>query len=166
MARSLESWFERLQDKPVSTTYKIIAVILGMVVVFTLALWGVKTGWSYWWGQGGAIQQKNSTQNFIAAQAQFHRDLTMIAADKQNMKTTQQQISQFNAAHPDYQGNGTPFDPLAQQLNTYQTVLAGQQQTCQATVADYDTAAQSYLTQDWRDANLPSQLDAATECQP
>jgi hypothetical protein len=164
MARSVDEWADRFIEKPVSTTVKVGSILIMIGFIFTAAIWGLQTNFSYWWGQGGAIQQKNSTQNFVAAQAQFLRDLALIHADQQNMRTTQRMIDQFNTAHPNYEGNGSPYDPLAQQLNNYETTLAGQQQGCQATVADYDTAARAYLTADWRDANLPETLDPTTEC--
>jgi hypothetical protein len=42
--------------------------------------------------------------------------------------------------------------------NTNLTCL---EQECQSTVADYNTNAQSYLTQDWRNAALPNHLDTS-----
>lgn len=165
MARSVSDWIDRFDEKPFSTTIQAGALLIAIGVVFTAIIWGITSGGSYWWGQGGAVQQKNSTANFIQAQAQFHRDLNAIQADQVKITQAKQAVTQFQQQHPGYAGNGTAFDPLAQQLDELNTTLTGLQQGCENEVADYNTAAQSYLSEDWRDAGLPDHLDVATTCQ-
>lgn len=166
MARDLENWADRLERRPTMTVLQLGLVAIGVIAILTAVIWGLATGGSYWWGRGGAIQQKNSTQNFVSAQAQFHRDLNAIAADKVKITAAQKVVDQFTQAHAGFQGNGTPYDPLAQQLANDNEVLTGLAQGCQNEVADYNTAAESYLSADWRDANLPDHLDPATACVP
>ncbi len=166
MARDLEDWGDRLERRPTMTVLQLGLVITGIVVILTAVIAGIATGGSYWWGRGGAIQEKNSTGNFLSAQAQFHRDLNAITADKVKIQQAEAVVTQFTVDHPSFQGNGTPYDPLAQELSGDREVVTGLQQGCQNEVADYNTAAQSYLSADWRDANLPEQLDPATACTP
>jgi hypothetical protein len=166
MARSVEDWGGRLERSPVKTTLQLGLSMIAVAAVLTAVTWGLATHFSYWWGQAGATQDKNSSTNFEQAQAQFHRDLNAIAADKVKIEQAQAVIDQFNHDHPSYQGNGTPYDPLAQELGNDRETLQGLEMGCQNEVSDYNTVAQSYLTMDWRDANLPAQLDPATACKP
>jgi hypothetical protein len=164
--KSADGWGRNFEDKPVATTIKLFAIVLAVGFVFTAVIWGVGSGFSYWWGRGGAVQEKNSTSNFISAQAQFHRDLNAIEADRTKIQGAQASLDQWNQQHPNFQGNGTPYDPLAQQQANDQEALQGLQMGCANEAADYNTAAQSYLSADWRDAGLPDHLDPAAVCDP
>lgn len=169
MARSVEDWADDFQDRPFKTSAKfgVRAIVVCTVCVIaalacTAVVWGLMTGGSYWWGQAGATQQKNSSQNFIDAQARFHNDQNAVTADQAKIVDAKAAIAQFDAAHPGYQGNGTPYDPLAQQETNLQTTLTGLQQGCQNEVTDYNDAAQGFLTADWRDAGLPEELSLSS----
>lgn len=164
--KSSEGWSSDLESKPGITIFKAaVLVTIGIVIIVAL-VWGLRTGGSYWWGRGGAIQDKNSSANFEQAQALFHRDYTAVQADRVKIQAAQRDLDAWNAAHPGYQGNGTPFDPLAQQQANKQATLTGLQQGCLGEVSDYDTAAQAYLTRDFRDTGLPASLDVTTACDP
>lgn len=134
-------------------------LVLGVVFL----AWGLWVLLSPAKGAGDAYVQKNSANNWVAAQAGFHRDYETIKAFGQQISDAQQQLTSYEAAHPSL-GNGTPYDPVAQQDTNLRTTLTGLQQQCQNTVSDYNTRAQSYLTRDFRDAGLPDRIDVTTEC--
>lgn len=157
MARTVDDWAGRLDRSPIKTITQLGLLAIGIIAVFVIAIWGIRTGFSYWWGRGAATQEKNSSQNWIAAQRTFHQDVNDVTADQAKIASAKKDIHGFEAAHPSL-GNGTPYDPLAQQDGNLRTTLQGLQQQCQNTVAGYNTDAQSYLTEDWRDADLPEQL--------
>jgi hypothetical protein len=162
MRRSAEEWADDLEGKPLVTGFKILGILLGTGIVIVMILWGFGVITAPWKGQGDAYQQKNSAQNWVAAQKTFHTEFNDVEAYKAKIAQSQKDITAYEIAHP--QANGTPFDPAAQQDANLHTVLTGLQQQCQNTVADYNTNAESYLTESWRDAQLPDHLDPAT-CQ-
>lgn len=164
--RSSEGWAGDLERRPGITIFKAAVLVVLGVVIITALVWGLMTGGSYWWGRGGAIQDKNSSDNFEQAQALFHRDYNAVVIDRQKIQDAQADLDQWRRDHQGYQGNGTPYDPLAQEQASKETNLRGLTQGCLNEVADYDTAATSYLTQDFRDAGLPETLDATTACDP
>jgi hypothetical protein len=158
MARTVEDWAHRLESRPTKTVTQLGLLVIGVVAIFVIAIWGITTGFSYWWGQGDAYQQQNSAQNWIAAQRAFHKENQDVQADVQKIADAKRAITAYEDQHPEV-GNGTPYDPTAQEDANLHSTLTGLQQNCQNTVAEYNTDAESYLTEDWRDADLPSQLD-------
>lgn len=157
--RSAAGWESDFERRPLWTGTKLTVAVVLSVFVVVAVVFGIITGFSYWWGQGGAVQQKNSTGNFVAQEARFHNDQNAALADVAKIKDARQAITAFDQAHPGYQGNGTPYDPLAQQLGDLNTTLQGLQQGCQNEVTDYNDAASEFLSADWRDAGLPPHLD-------
>lgn len=162
MFRSANSWADRFESKPGVTILQAGVTVIVILFLLTALIWGGLTGFSYWWGQAGAVQQKNSTQNFIAAQKQFHEDQNDVQTDVVKIQAARQALNAHNA-------QPVPADSLGayefeQETTSLQTTLTGLQQSCDNTVADYDTAAQSYLTENWRDAGLPPTLDPSV-CQ-
>jgi len=151
-------WERGLDRRPVRTLFQLGA--LGVVITFVLAVlgWGLVTGFSFWWGQGDAYRQKNSSQNWVAAQRAFHQENNDVTAFQAKIALAKQTLVAFNQQHPSV-GNGTPYDPDLLQQSSLQSDLTGLQQQCLNTVQSYNTDAQSYLTQDWRDADLPQRLD-------
>jgi len=157
--RSAAGWEKDLERRPFWTVTKAVVAVILTVLVLIALVFGITTGFSYWWGQGNAVQQKNSTQNFLAAQQEFHLDQNAVTLDVQKIATDKANLAQFQQAHPDWSGNGTPYDPDAQQYGNLQVTLQGDQRDCLNHIQDYDTAAQSFLTEDWRGADLPPTLD-------
>lgn len=158
MAKSAERWADDLENKPVRTIVKAVAIVVAVVVVIFAILWGFGVVSAPWKGKGDAYREKESAQNWINAQRTFHQQFNDVQAYQAKIASAKTQLDDFTKVHPNV-GNGTPFDPLLQQQSNLQTTVTGLQQSCQNTVADYNTNAQSYLTQDWRDAGLPEQLD-------
>jgi hypothetical protein len=164
--RSSDGWGRDLERKPVATAIKAAVIVILVAFALTALVGGVATNFSYWWGQNGATRDKNSTSNFESAQVQFHRDYNAVATDRVKIQQAQADLGAWQQAHPNYQGNGTPFDPLAEQESEKQGVVTGLRLGCLNEVTDYDTASQAYLSADWKDAGLPASLDPATACDP
>lgn len=162
MRRSTEDWADELESRPIATGLKwwFGAIALIVVTVVLLFVFGVVT--APWKGKGDAYQQKNTSANWVAAQRAFHQQYNDIQAYKAKIAAAKRDLDDFEHAHPNL-GNGTPYDPLAQQDQNLRTTLTGLGQQCQNTVTGYNTDAQSYLTQDFRDAGLPDRLDPS-EC--
>jgi hypothetical protein len=158
MRRSVDDWAEDLDRRPVTVGLKLLGLFIGVIVVVCVALWGFGVISSPFKGKGDAYQEKNTSENWVAAQRAFHQEkndydayLVKIAGAKDDVKT-------FEEAHPQL-GNGTPYDPIAQQDGNLHTTLQAVQQQCVNVATQYNTDSQSYLTQDFKDAGLPESLD-------
>lgn len=122
-----------------------IGVSLAVIVlVYLAAVWisGPK-------GQGDAIIEKNSSENFIQQQAEFERSY-------QDILSTDQKITLAYAAK-----EAAPEDKTAQQTYT------GLQSYCLSAVAEYNANARSFLSEDFRAADLPAEIntnDTTTDC--
>jgi hypothetical protein len=159
MPRSVENWADRTERSPVKTVFQLVALGVILVVAVMAALWGLGVVTAPWKGAGDAYQQKNSAQNWVAAQRQFHQDQNDVQADQAKIAAAKTALNGFRGANPAPTGDAIAYQQWSQQEANYQTTLTGLQQQCQNTVASYDTDAQSYLTENWRDADLPPQLD-------
>lgn len=121
----------------------LIASVLGV------AAWGIKVATSGVRGQGDAEQQKNSASNWTAAQARFrqlHEDIF----------ATDRKLDVLAA-----QAKADPADKVAQ------TTYAGTVSYCLGLVGTYNAEAKTYLSQDFRDADLPERIDNSdptTDC--
>lgn len=161
MNRSAEGWSDDLEDKPVKTIFKWIGIIFGICVVLTVAVWGIGVGLSWWGGQGDAYQQKNSAQNWVSAQKEFHQDQNDVTSDQANIATAKKTLSDWQKANPAPTNDPIAYTQWSQQETNYQTAVTGPQQACRNSVQDYNTASESYLTEDWKDAGLPITLDTS-----
>jgi nitrogen fixation-related uncharacterized protein len=116
----------------------IIACIV-MILVISAVLFGLGVVTAPWAGKGRAYQQQQSSNNRIFAQQQF-QDL-----------------------YNDYQATVAKiptYIQLAKSGDTAATTnLAGLTSHCADVVGQYNAASGKYLTKDFRDANLPDQLD-------
>ncbi|GAC1369340.1 MAG: hypothetical protein NVSMB39_1060 [Candidatus Saccharimonadales bacterium] len=140
--------------------------VIGIIVVVGLiggGIWAFNVFFSPAKGAGDAYAQKNSAQNWTNAQAQFNQDYQAVLAFDSQIADAQANLAQFEKAHPQL-GNGTPYDPVAEQDANLRRTVTGLTQQCQNTVAAYNTRANSYLSKDFRDANLPAQIPAGEHC--
>jgi hypothetical protein len=158
MRRSIDDWMDDVESRPVVTGLKVLFGFLALAVLIAVGLWFLGVVASPWQGKGDAKKDKNSAANWIAAQRGFHQEREDVTAFQAKIATARQDLQAFEQSHP---SNGTPYDPNAQQAQNLRTTLTGLQQQCVNTVATYNTDAQSYLTEDWRDADLPDHLDPA-----
>lgn len=165
MRRTMSDWEQEAEDRPVVTTLKFwfwtVAIVVVTGVAVTAALWVTGVATAPWKGKGDAYQEKHSSGNWVAAQRAFHQQYNDVQGYKAKIAAAKQELAAVQAQYPT--SNGTPYDPGAQQVANARATLTGLTQQCQNTVTGYNTDAQSYLTQDFRDAGLPERLDPA-EC--
>ncbi len=124
----------------------VIFVICGLL---TISVWAFRVGTSETKGQGDAQIQKNSANNWVNAQREFNRLYQEIQADDRKINDAWT----ASIANPD--------DAVLK------TNYIGLKQHCNTLVGDYNTNARSFLTEDFRDADLPEQInmaDSATDC--
>lgn len=123
-------------------------VLLIIFIAFVVAglIWGANVLLSGPRGQGEAIVQRNSSENFIAAQARFEDLYQEIEASQGNI---------------DVAKNALANDP---EDRTLQTNLSGVLAHCNNTVADYNAEARKFLSEDFRAVDLPASIDADTTC--
>lgn len=125
-----------------------LASFLGLVLI-SWAGWAIGVAASGPKGQGDAIKTKNSSQNWTAAQARFEdQHQAIISADEK--------IAIHEAALA-----ADPKNP------TLQTNLTGVTTACISAVADYNAESRKFLSEDFKSADLPYQIDKsdpATDC--
>lgn len=124
-------------------------IVIGVIVVGAL-FWGIKVATSGPRGQGDAFAQKNSAENWTRAQAEFNRRY-------QGIKALDKNVNQAAVA--------LKRDPK----NTRRQVeYDGNVRNCNDAVANYNSLSRSYLSEQFRDADLPYQIedtDPTTDCQ-
>lgn len=132
--------------------WKTVGVVLFIVVVVVAAWWfsyGAKVLSSAPIGQGDAIIQKNSAENWTKAQADFEDLYAGIEAQDQ-MVTLLAEAAKG--------GDASTFDSRN---------YAGARMNCLEMVGDYNAKARSYLSADFRAADLPERIDttmSSTDC--
>lgn len=131
---------------------KVAAGILAIIIAITLigwAGWAISVAASGPKGQGDAIKTKNSAENWTAAQARFEKQYqAVIGAD--------QKIAIHRSAL-----EADPKNP------TLQTNLTGILGTCTSAVAEYNAESRKYLSEEFKSADLPYQIDQTnplTDC--
>lgn len=147
---SRKPWYE--SDNPSvlarSTAWRAGLAIIGIVVFVSLisaAVWGVNVLTSDPKGRGDAYRQKESANNRIFAQQSFEQRYADIQATVAKIGAAEKVRTESSEAETRYEG-----------LTSY----------CAQVVGEYNAAARSYTTQDFRSADLPSQLDPTTDCEP
>lgn len=138
----------------------IIVVVLVFSTVIGAGTWALRVATSDAKGRGDAIVQKNSAVNRTQAQAQFHTNFESIRSLDQRLSDAQKMLDAFNAAHPTV-GNGTAFDPMAEQQANLQRTVTGLQQQCRSAVADYNASTETFTLQDFRDSDLPFKVESS-----
>lgn len=136
-----------------------VAIIVLVCVFGGIAVWGFTVVTSNAKGAGDAVIQKNSALNRTQAQAQFNSGFQSIKSLDQKLSDAQAQLDAFNKSHPNV-GNGTPYDPTAEQQANLQRSVTGLQQQCHNAVADYNASTRTYTLEDFRDTDLPKSIDA------
>ena len=132
---------------------KAVATVIGGILVVALVVvgvWVIKVQTSGVRGEGNAIIKKNSAENWTAAQARFEGLYAEIEATDQKIVVAKQQMD------------------LNPEDRTAQDNYFGTKTVCLSMVADYNSEARSFLSQDFRAADLPDQIDnrnPTTDCQ-
>lgn len=157
------TWEKGFDKRPVRTGLRLTAALIGSLMLLGAGVWGVRVLLSGPKGGGDGVIQKNSSDNWINAQTQFHQDF-------QTYTTYLTQITDAAKTLADYEKQPRPTDGLGsmtwqEQDKNLRTTLTGLSQQCQNTVTDYNTRSKAFLSKDFKDDGLPDQLDA-TQCKP
>jgi len=149
-----DPWYESRDPSRVARGFSwraALAIIVAIVFFGGIgaAIWAFRTASSDVKGRGDAVQNKNSGINRVGAQERFQTLYNaVLAAD--------QRIDVMAAA-----AKKTPGDLVAQ------TNLTGATNYCIQAVADYNAETHKYSARDFRDPELPyeiDQLDPKTDC--
>lgn len=149
-----------METRPATTIVTAVAVVLTVALVILGILWGLGVIFSPVKGAGDSYSRKNSADNFIAAQAQFQDDFAQLGQFKANIKAKAEEITAWEKAHPNA-GQSTGWDQAAEHDTQLHSDLSGLTQQCNALVSDYNAAASKYLSEEFRQAELPFALDRA-----
>lgn len=118
--------------------------VAGALLAFSLLIWGgfaLKVALSGPKGVGDAIIQKNSAENWTAAQAEFEDLYAGIQSQDKKLNAAAAVLAK------------APTD------KTYQQTYSGIQSGCTELVADYNAKARKFLAADFKAADLPDQID-------
>ncbi len=124
-------------------------VIFVVIVLVSVALWGLKVVTSETKGKGDAITQKNSASNWVQAQAEFNQRYQDILATDRKIGTAKLALD---------------ADPSNAILQTNYNGLINY---CISETGKYNSTAREYLKQDFRDADLTAEISTAnpnTDC--
>lgn len=148
MART--PWYESDNPDRIARAagWRIILVVIAAAAI-GFGAWGIRVLTSGVRGQGDAVISKNSAANWTAAQARFR-------ALHEEILATDRKLDLLAA-----QANANPGDRVAQ------TTYTGTVSYCLGVVGTYNAEAKSYLSQDFRDSDLPERIndsDPRTDC--
>lgn len=138
-----DDWREIRRDanRGIRFTLTWVGIVVLFIVLAGAAWWGIGVATSGAKGQGDAIREKNSAENWVAAQARFE---DMYA----DIEATDRKITVAFAA--------LQSDP---ENKTYQQTYLGTVNYCLEVVGDYNAEARKYLAADFRAADLPQEID-------
>lgn len=118
----------------------IIAIVV-VIAVISLAGWGFKVLFSEPKGRGDALIEKNSAKNWVKTQKEFNDRY-------QDILATDLKIDAAKDAWKADKDNAV-----------LQTNYNGLVNYCLSAVGEYNSLARSYLAADFRDADLPAEID-------
>lgn len=130
----------------------IVLWTLGIVAVILAAgalVWSLNVGTSEVRGEGDALREKNSAENWVNAQREFN-------IRHQDILSTDRKITDAKAAW-----DAAPQDAVLR------TNYNGLVNYCNDAVAAYNALSRSYLAEDFRDADLPATINTLnpdTDC--
>ncbi|MEI7818663.1 MAG: hypothetical protein WCI47_00940 [bacterium] len=137
--------------------FAIVAIIIVAAVIGSVS-WGISVATSDVKGRGDAVVQKNSAVNRIEAQAQFEQNFADVKKFTLQLRDAHTAVADFNTAHPNV-GNGTAYDPLAEQLGNLQRTETGLRQQCLRVQTNYEAATRQYTSADFKAVDLPFRFD-------
>lgn len=131
--------------------WKAVGVVLFVMLIAAAGWWfayGSKVLASEPIGKGDAIIQKNSAENWLKAQARFENMYENIEAADRNIVI----------AYEAYERDPSTFN---------ERNYTGLQMSCMDMIGEYNAEADSYLSEEFRDASLPAEIDqtlSTTDC--
>lgn len=124
-------------------------ILITIVLLIGAAIWGIGVAVSGPKGQGDAIRQNNSAENWTAKQALFEDLYADIEASDRKIDAAAQALK------------ADPED------KTLQANYSGIVNHCISVVGNYNAEARKFLSEDWRSIDLPDQIsnnDPSTDC--
>jgi hypothetical protein len=155
------SWTNDPGQAPRIKVWWLVMIAFLLVIVLPLGLWLGGVFASPLVGKADAYKAKHGAENWTQAQAGFERDFASVKKLDQQTEDAKDDLDAFVKAHPDI-GNGSVYDPLAEQLANLSRDHRGVRQQCQNAVANYNAEARVYTLRDFRSADLPSAIDEST----
>lgn len=131
-----------------SAGWVVAAVVL--VLLLTAGIWAVRVATSEQVGQGNAVRKKNSSDNWVKQQEDFQRRYNSILSQDKNITIAYKRMI------------ADPTDQV-KEIN-----YSGAVSLCNDAVGQYNSKANEYNSEDFRDASLPAQIDQTnpqTDCQ-
>jgi hypothetical protein len=139
---------ERFEERPVRTamsatvrTGLVVAVAVLVVLAIGAGIWALQVGTSDVKGKGDAEIIKNDAKNRIRSQEGFWIKYEGIVQADKNLNLTAELLE---------------ANPTSAKLTTE---LAGQKMICNQLVGEYNAASQKFTEKDFKDAELPHQID-------
>lgn len=151
MSFSNEEWRDAKKDANRVGVFGIkwVLIIVGLILIIGAGIWLATVLLSPAVGQGEAYQEKNSAENWTAAQAEFEQNY-------QDILSTDLKIDlAYSAWQSDIEDQ------------TKEDTYHGLQSYCLSAVAEYNADARSYLSEDFRASDLPEEIDtnnSTTDC--
>lgn len=149
----------------------IISVFVGLLVVAGSV---VALKWDAWFaGTKGDLQTEIRDQdvdNRIRAQAFFYDAFNSIKKFDDQLTDAHTALNDYLEQTPKPDSSDVVATQLyVQEVDSRQTTITGLQQQCRNTIAAYNAEANKILSDEWRDPELPYQIDelsSETDCQP
>lgn len=147
----MSDWREFKQEANRGMRFSIGWVLIIILVILAVggAIWGISVAVSAPKGVGDAVIKKNSAENWTAAQARFEDLYADIQASDRKIQVARSAVET------------APNDKTAQQT------LQGVQSACISFVGEYNAEARKFLSEEFRSADLPAQIDnhdPSTDC--
>lgn len=151
MTHSNEEWRGIKKDVNRGGRFLIGWILIGVLLVLLVgaAIWAINVAASGPKGQADAFAEKNSSSNWVAAQAKFEDMYADIVQTDKKIDVAAEMLA------------SNPTD------KTFQQTLAGTKSYCLEVVGDYNAEARKYLAEEFRSADLPAQIDdynTSTDC--
>lgn len=137
------------RDREINPFVWVLIFIIGAAVI-GVGAWGFRVLTSEVKGEGDAIIQRNSAENWTAAQARFEENYAEIVATDLKIIDAKARME------------ASPDDEYAE------ATYYGTQSYCRSVVADYNADANKFLAGDFRSADLPEYIGSdnpLTDCE-
>jgi hypothetical protein len=139
----------------------IVVVVMIVFGIIGAGVWAIGVATSGVAGQGNAISQKNSSENWTQQQGRFQQLFVYVRQADEQLTNDTQSLNDFYKQYPNYKGNGQAVDPVLDNLNTLVNAVKADKATCQGNQNDYEALGNTFLAQDFRDHGLPKIFSAS-----
>ncbi len=140
----------------------LIVLIVGWGLI--LAALGLKVATAGLMGKGQAHIIKESAPNRIVQQAGFERAWADIKVRDVQVSDAKKTLSQWDESNLGWQTRDNAIGTLAGQRRYLMDAYTGIKQNCQNIIATYNADARSYLSEQFRAADLPFQIEPTEYC--